>query len=107
MDQGTIETTAKKAANSTVGSVDRAADTRPGKLSADVSNTLEHRLAKEPSNSTMRSALMLVAGGALLGSLVMQLSGRKHESLFIGQWVPTILLIALWGQVVKVGETHS
>lgn len=105
MDQG-IEATAKKATNSTVGSVDRAADTRPGKLAADVSNTLEHRLAKEPSNSTMRTVLILAAGGALLGSLAMQLSGRKHESLFMGQWVPTILLIALWGQLVKVGDAR-
>ncbi|MDQ2680777.1 MAG: hypothetical protein M3Y21_07135 [Candidatus Eremiobacteraeota bacterium] len=104
MEQQQIEATAKKAANSTVGSIDQAANTPQGKLAADVSNTLEHRLAKEPSNSTLRTALMLGAGSVVIGSLAMHLAGRKHEALFLAQWVPTILLVALWGQVVKIGD---
>jgi hypothetical protein len=49
---------------------------------------------------------MLLAGAGLsiLGSLVMQLTGKKHEALFIGQWAPTLVSIALWYQIVKTQE---
>ncbi|MDQ6931657.1 MAG: hypothetical protein M3160_00625 [Candidatus Eremiobacteraeota bacterium] len=68
---------------------------------AKVSNTMEESFSQEPTNSTMRSVLMVSAAASILGSLILQLARKKDESLFVGQWAPTILLIALWTQMVK------
>ncbi|HEV7179925.1 MAG TPA: hypothetical protein VGN11_08635 [Candidatus Baltobacteraceae bacterium] len=49
----------------------------------------------------IRTVLLSGAGLAIATSLVMQMSGRKHESLFFGQWVPTLVAVALWYQMIK------
>ncbi len=68
----------------------------------DTSETVEHAVGKHRSaNAVWRSFFMIAAGTAALLSASMLASGRKHESLFIGQWVPTLLITALWAQVVK------
>ncbi|MBV9402867.1 MAG: hypothetical protein JO018_03965 [Candidatus Eremiobacteraeota bacterium] len=69
-----------------------------------VSNPLEYGVAKEPVNSTWRTVLLGLAGASIVGSLLFQLMGRKHEALFVGEWAPTFLIIALWGQLVKAQE---
>jgi hypothetical protein len=33
--------------------------------------------------------------------LGLQLLGRKHEAQFVGQWVPTILILGLYNKMVK------
>jgi hypothetical protein len=65
---------------------------------------MERGLSNEPANATIRSMLLAGAGLSILGSLVMQLTGKKHEALFIGQWAPTLVSIALWYQIVKTQE---
>jgi hypothetical protein len=68
----------------------------------DTSEQVEHAVGKHRSaNAVWRSFFMATAGAAAFLSISMLASGRKHESLFIGQWVPTLLITALWGQVVK------
>jgi hypothetical protein len=62
---------------------------------------LERRLAGEPANSIIRTLCLAGAGGSILGSLIMQMRGRKGEALFIGQWAPTLISFALWYQIVK------
>lgn len=32
----------------------------------------------------------------------MQMQGRKHEALFVGQWAPTLVSFALWYQMVCI-----
>jgi hypothetical protein len=42
-------------------------------------------------------------------SFFLQLSGRKHESLFIGQWPAPFLLFGTYNKLVKVAgsdRTH-
>jgi hypothetical protein len=68
---------------------------------AAVSNSMEHIVGSEPMNSTIRTALLIATGASIVTSLVLQITDKKNEALFVGQWAPTILLIALWGQVVK------
>jgi hypothetical protein len=34
-------------------------------------------------------------------SLALQLLGRKHSAQFVGQWVPTILILGLSNKMVK------
>jgi hypothetical protein len=86
--------------------VQRAADNRAARLAADVSETGERGLAAEPVNTTMRSMLLAGAGLAVATSAMLQLTGRKHESLFLGQWAPTLISIALWYQIVKGQQRH-
>ncbi len=95
MDQSTGSSSTAKSTLDAVsnGDVPRAA--------ANVSNTLEQSLSQEPTNSTVRSVLMVSAAASVVVSLILQLARKKDASLFVGQWAPTILLIALWGQLVK------
>ena len=66
-----------------------------------ISESIERNVAPEPVNSSVRTGLLAAAGAAMLGSLVMQLCNRKNESLFVGQWAPTLVAAALWYQIVK------
>lgn len=45
---------------------------------------------------------LAVAGGAMVGSLVLKLLGRDTTANFVGQWVPTILMLGLYNKLVKV-----
>ncbi len=45
---------------------------------------------------------LVLAGGALAGSLTLKLMGREKSANFVGQWVPTILLLGIYNKLVKV-----
>ncbi len=45
---------------------------------------------------------MWAAGAAIATSLILKLKGRSHESLFVGQWVPTLLLFGVYNKMVKL-----
>ena len=38
---------------------------------------------------------------SILGSVSLQISGRKHEALFVGQWVAPFLILGLYNKMVK------
>lgn len=65
------------------------------------SETTERVLSGEPANSNIRTALLAFAGASVLASLFFQITGKKNEALFIGQWPPTLVAVALWYQIVK------
>ena len=62
-----------------------------------VARTIEQQTAKLPSDTFLWAAVT-----AMAGSLVLQMSGRKPESLFIGQWVAPFLLFGIYNKLVKV-----
>jgi len=62
-----------------------------------VARTIEEQTAKLPSD-----VFLWAAGASIVGSLMLQVSGRKDESLFVGQWAPTFLLLGLYNKIVKV-----
>jgi hypothetical protein len=72
-----------------------------GEIGQRGAEPLEHTLANEPANSLIRTACLVGAGASILGSLIMQMRGRKGEALFVGQWAPTLISFALWYQIVK------
>ena len=43
-----------------------------------------------------------LAVGSIGLSLALRLMGQKHAATFVGQWVPTILILGLYNKVVKV-----
>ncbi|MDQ3365999.1 MAG: hypothetical protein M3680_11280 [Myxococcota bacterium] len=45
---------------------------------------------------------LYLAGGAIGGSLVLKLMGKHSTANFVGEWVPTILMLGLYNKIVKV-----
>ena len=56
-----------------------------------VAKTIEEQTAKLPSDTFLWAAV-----AAMGVSLMMQASGKKHESLFIGQWAAPFLLFGVY-----------
>jgi hypothetical protein len=61
-----------------------------------VAKTIEQQTAKLPSDLFLWGAVASIAT-----SLVLQASGRKHASMFVGQWAPTVLILGLYTKLVK------
>jgi hypothetical protein len=70
-----------------------------------VARTIETQTARLPSD-----LFLWAAGGAILGSLGLQIMGERKMSLFVGQWAPTLLILGLYNKIVKVAghdrQTH-
>ncbi len=62
-----------------------------------VARMIESQTAKLPSD-----LFLWAACGSIVGSLALQLAGRKVESNFVGHWAPTFLLLGLYNKIVKV-----
>ena len=67
-----------------------------------VARTIEEQTAKLPSD-----LFLWAAGASIVGSLALQFSGREHESLFVGQWAPTLLILGLYNKIVKVAGSDA
>lgn len=61
-----------------------------------VARAIEQQTAKLPSD-----AFLWMAVGSIATSLTMQLMGKQHGSLFVGQWAPTFLILGLYNKLVK------
>jgi len=70
---------------------------RPQHSEGVVARTIEQQTAKMPSDW-----FLWAAGASIAGSLLLQISGKQHESLFVGQWAPTFLILGLYNKLVKV-----
>jgi|SRR4051812_2129155 len=62
-----------------------------------MARTIEQQTAKLPSDLFLWAAL-----GSIGCSLLLQAKGKQHESLFVGQWAPTFLLLGLYNKLVKI-----
>jgi hypothetical protein len=69
----------------------------PERTEGGVAKTIEQHTSKMPSDWFLTAALATIGV-----SLALQLSGNKHKSLFLGEWVPTILLLGVYNKIVKV-----
>ena len=65
-----------------------------------VARTIEEQTAKLPSDTFLWAAV-----AAMGVALTLQLSGKKSESLFIGQWAAPFLLFGVYNKLVKVAGT--
>ena len=63
-----------------------------------IARGIESQTAKLPSDTFLWAAV-----AAMGGSLLLQSSGRRHESLFVGQWVAPFLLFGIYNKLVKIG----
>jgi hypothetical protein len=62
-----------------------------------VARTLEQQTAKLPSDLFLWAAVGSIGASALL-----RLMGKKHASLFVGEWVSPFLLFGVYNKIVKV-----
>lgn len=44
---------------------------------------------------------LVLAGGAMVASAVMMGTGRKQWANFVGQWVPTLLILGTYNKLAK------
>ena len=63
----------------------------------EFTKAIEHYTSQVPSG-----AYLTLAVGSLGLSLTLRLLGQKHAATFVGQWVPTILLLGLYNKLVKI-----
>ena len=66
-----------------------------------IARAIEQRTARLPSDTFLWAAV-----ASMIGSAVMQATGRKHISLFVGQWAPTLLMLGLYNKLVKIAGSH-
>jgi hypothetical protein len=62
-----------------------------------LARSIEEQTAKLPSDTFLWAAI-----GSIGASLVLQFTGRKEISNFVGQWAPTFLILGLYNKIVKV-----
>lgn len=67
-----------------------------------VARTIEEQTAKLPSD-----LFLWAAGASIVASLALQFTGRRDESLFVGQWAPTFLVLGLYNKLVKVAGSDA
>ncbi|MGE0869204.1 MAG: hypothetical protein AB7P03_11600 [Kofleriaceae bacterium] len=66
---------------------------------------VEGKTTKAIERATMRipsGTFLILAGGAIAGSLVLKLFKRHSTANFVGQWVPTLLMLGIYNKIVKV-----
>jgi hypothetical protein len=62
-----------------------------------VARAIEEQTARLPSDT-----FLWLAGGSIVASLALKMSGREKDALFVGQWAPTFLILGLYNKLVKV-----
>jgi hypothetical protein len=70
--------------------------TRSNHTEGVLARAIEGQTAKLPSDTFLWAGL-----GAIATSLFLQTLGKKEESLFVGQWAPTFLILGLYNKIVK------
>ena len=75
-------------------------DRFPGSSESDegmLTRVTESQTSKIPSLVFLSAAV-----GSMIASATLQAKGKDRLSLFVGQWVPTFLMIGLYNKIVKV-----
>ena len=60
------------------------------------------RLTESQTSRIPSIAFLSAAIGSMVASAALQAKGNDRLSLFVGQWVPTFLMIGLYNKLVKV-----
>jgi hypothetical protein len=69
----------------------------PGEAQEDqVTASIEKFTSQVPSSIFLGAAI-----ASILGSVSFQIAGKKHEALFVGQWVAPFLLLGIYNKMVK------
>ena len=63
----------------------------------EITKAIEHYTSKVPSGTYLSLAV-----GSIGLSMALRLMGQKHAANFVGQWVPTILILGIYNKMVKI-----
>jgi hypothetical protein len=63
---------------------------------------IEERTAQLPPEALVWGAL-----GATLGSLLLHAFGKREQSLFVGQWVPALLILGIYQKLARGAEAQD
>jgi hypothetical protein len=77
---------------SSSASYDRAPEPAEGRLA----RAFEEQTARLPADTFLWAAVASMGVSAAL-----QLTGKRHASLFVGQWAPAFLLLGIYNKLVK------
>jgi hypothetical protein len=61
-----------------------------------VAKTIEEQTAKLPSDTFLWAAV-----GSMAVSATLHIMGNREQSIFVGQWAPTFLILGLYNKLVK------
>ena len=75
---------------------------RAERSEGSLARSIEQQTAKLPSDTFLWAAI-----GSIGISLVLQLSGKRDISNFVGQWAPTFLILGLYNKIVKVAGSDQ
>lgn len=98
---GSTEETVAEAIERARDAAKEMADSRTGRAARHAADRVERAVSSGAENAMWRTLWLTLAGAATLGSLSMFVARRKHESLYMGQWVPVLMMLAMWGQIVR------
>jgi len=62
-----------------------------------VARAIEKQTAQLPSD-----IFLWLAGGSIILSASLELTGRREQANFVGHWAPTFLILGLYNKLVKV-----
>jgi hypothetical protein len=62
-----------------------------------LAKAIEEQTSKLPSD-----VFLWAAAGSIATSLALRMMGKSHQSLFVGQWAPTFLILGLYNKLVKL-----
>lgn len=62
----------------------------------DATQIIENATTKVPSDT-----FMWLAGGSIAASLTLKLLGRDRDALFVGQWAPTFVALAIYNKLAR------
>jgi hypothetical protein len=62
-----------------------------------LAKAIEEQTSKLPSDVFLWAAV-----GSIATSLTLRMMGKSNQSLFVGQWAPTFLILGLYNKLVKV-----
>ena len=80
-----------------LGSITQEAISPRQPKEGQVTKAIEKRTAQLPS-----TVFLGLAGGAMAASIMLAIfSKNKNSANFVGQWVPTFLILGLYNKIVK------
>jgi hypothetical protein len=71
--------------------------TPPDQREGYVATAIESQTSKLPSDT-----FLWLAGVSIVLSLLLKVSGRRHDALFVGQWPAPFLILGLYNKLVKL-----
>ena len=61
-----------------------------------IAKGIEQQTAKFPSDM-----FLWAAGASIISALALKMMGRQSDANFVGEWVPTILILGVYNKIVK------